>query len=401
MARLLTVRNSSQRPTRLKLRVLAGKFSAFTSRRLSPVVVGLSGDGGGGGGGGGGGSTVCDSDSDHDNDLLSNSLEKSLGTDPCLEDTDSDSMVDGWEYYAAKDLNRKAVPYPGKRPYPNALDPSDGKAGVGERLGLRRRRPQDLRGVPRLAPSPAARSTPPRSAGSDAASPLGYSDGTKTSRPSETPVVPSWRSSAYGLSNPAESFPAEYDFHGDLAWHDDERDADADGLGELPRGRPRARARVLVGRLLGPAYIAAAWPDPANPWHRATRSSSAPSTSVPTPTLDLDRLGRRRRHAARRRGRPGLRRLSRTSRSSTRPSGTTSTATARSSAGPRLPVAGRSGRERVQPLRAEHRRRGPAIDYQPLAVGPPPRPAPAPCASRVWALCLCASQRPASRTAQA
>ena len=43
VSRLLTVRSSSQRPTRLKLRVLAGKFSAFTSRRLSPVVVGLGG----------------------------------------------------------------------------------------------------------------------------------------------------------------------------------------------------------------------------------------------------------------------------------------------------------------------------------------------------------------------
>ena len=35
-------------------------------------------------------------------------------------------MTDGWEFYSAKDLNVKAVPYPGKRPFPNALDPSDG-----------------------------------------------------------------------------------------------------------------------------------------------------------------------------------------------------------------------------------------------------------------------------------
>ena len=46
-----------------------------------------------------------------------------------LEDTDGDSMTDGWEYYAAKDLNVKAVPYPGKRPFPNPLDPSDGASG--------------------------------------------------------------------------------------------------------------------------------------------------------------------------------------------------------------------------------------------------------------------------------
>src|SRR5215208_8046491 len=39
VARLLKVANSSQQPTRLKLRVLAGKFSKFTPRRLSPVVT--------------------------------------------------------------------------------------------------------------------------------------------------------------------------------------------------------------------------------------------------------------------------------------------------------------------------------------------------------------------------
>ena len=39
-------------------------------------------------------------------------------------DTDGDQMTDGWEFYAAKDLNVKAVPYPGERPFPNALDPS-------------------------------------------------------------------------------------------------------------------------------------------------------------------------------------------------------------------------------------------------------------------------------------
>ena len=49
VARLLTVAGSRQRPTRLKLRVLAGKFSKFTPRRLSPIVTGV-GDGDGGGG---------------------------------------------------------------------------------------------------------------------------------------------------------------------------------------------------------------------------------------------------------------------------------------------------------------------------------------------------------------
>ena len=72
VARLLKVANSSQRPTRLQLRVLAGKFSKFTPRRLSPVVTGV-GDGSGPGGPGGT-PNVCNSDADHDNDLLPNSL---------------------------------------------------------------------------------------------------------------------------------------------------------------------------------------------------------------------------------------------------------------------------------------------------------------------------------------
>lgn len=41
VARLLRVSGGRERPTRLKLRVLAGKFSKFTSRRLSPVVTGV------------------------------------------------------------------------------------------------------------------------------------------------------------------------------------------------------------------------------------------------------------------------------------------------------------------------------------------------------------------------
>src|SRR5918997_4245922 len=65
VARLLKVSNSRQQPTRLKLRVLAGTFSKFTPKRLSPVVTSAgSGDGPGGGGGGGGGGEliVCDND---------------------------------------------------------------------------------------------------------------------------------------------------------------------------------------------------------------------------------------------------------------------------------------------------------------------------------------------------
>jgi IPT/TIG domain len=234
VARLLTVANSKQRPTRLKLRVLSGQFSSFTPRRLSPVVTGL-GDGDGTPGGPGGGGNVCSDD----DDLLSNSLEQSIGTDPCLADTDKDGMSDGWEFWSAKDLNIKAVPYPGKRPFPNALDPSDGGApgATSSRYDF------DGDGLTTLEEYRAWRIT-----GSDfdssrvsvgLQSTLGYSDGTKYSREDEQPKPPAWRSADFGLTPDfnaefdadPDNFPATYDLQGDPSvYQDDERDADADGL---------------------------------------------------------------------------------------------------------------------------------------------------------------------------
>jgi hypothetical protein len=172
VGRLLGGSSYDPRPTRMKLRVLAGKFSKFTTRRLSPVVTGVgtgeppaggggtgggsgggtgagsgggapSGTGGGGGGGGapGGGNPDPDpgpvvpscTNPDHDGDLLSNARELEIDTDPCLADTDGDGVKDGYEYKSAVDLNNddyqepnQSLPYPGKRPYPNPLDPSDG-----------------------------------------------------------------------------------------------------------------------------------------------------------------------------------------------------------------------------------------------------------------------------------
>jgi IPT/TIG domain len=232
VARLLKVSNSRQQPTRLKLRVLAGSFSKFTPKRLSPVVTSAgSGDGPGGGGGPGGTPTVCNNSSDHDGDLLSNSLELNIGTDPCLADTDRDGMTDGWEYWSAKDLNVKAVPYPGSRPFPNALDPSDGGPAGAQFSSY----DFDGDGLTTLEEYRAWRIT---GSGFDTShvavgleSALGYSDGTKYSRASSAPSVPAWQSSAYGLANPTQPFPATYEMHGTPGvWTDDERDADADGL---------------------------------------------------------------------------------------------------------------------------------------------------------------------------
>jgi hypothetical protein len=158
VSRLLGGSVSDPDPTRLKLRVLAGSFSDFTSRRLSPVVTGFGeGDGPGGGAPGGSGAPggaggpsgpgaqlSCTSSADHDGDMLPNALETMLTTDPCLVDTDGDGVGDGYEYKSAVDLNNddyqepnQSLPYPGKRPYPNPLDPSD--AGIdfdGDTLGL-------------------------------------------------------------------------------------------------------------------------------------------------------------------------------------------------------------------------------------------------------------------------
>jgi IPT/TIG domain len=291
VARLLKVSNSRQQPTRLKLRVLAGKFSKFTPKRLSPVVT--SAGSGDGPGGGGGGLVVCDNDSDHDNDLLSNSDELKYGTDPCLADTDADQMTDGWEYWSAKDLNIKAVPYPGKRPFPNALDPSDGGSpGFGHSpydfdgdglTTLEEYRAWRITGssfdMGRMQPPHVP--TPP-----DLESVLGYSDGTKFSRASELPPDPLWNSDNipdYGLPAPTQPFPETYDLQGDgNRFQDDERDADADGLANwLESAQGPGHAAWWVGfwkvELLQ-----------IEPWHKKSYCGQAPGEFNQRPFADLD-----------------------------------------------------------------------------------------------------------------
>jgi IPT/TIG domain len=208
VARLLTVKNSKQRPTRLKIRVLAGKFSSYTSRRLSPVVTGVGANDGSGGTGG-----ACGSGSDWDGDLLSNSLEVSIGTDPCLRDTDKDGIEDGYEYQSALDLNHYPVnpplPYPGKRPYPNALDPSDpGTDYDGDGLNLR----EEFSAWIDFSSDGHARSSRPSSLAN-----LSYSDGLQRSASVAAP--------AGALAN----WVLDIDSNGVLS--DDERDVDGDGIG--------------------------------------------------------------------------------------------------------------------------------------------------------------------------
>jgi hypothetical protein len=127
-------RLASTKAKRFQLRVLAGRFSRWTTRRLSPVILLPSGASGGprGAGGSGGGGGSCGAGGDWDGDLLANALEAQLKTNPCAPDSDLDGVEDGYEYKSAVDLNNDefqdpntSLPYPGKRPYPNPLDPSD------------------------------------------------------------------------------------------------------------------------------------------------------------------------------------------------------------------------------------------------------------------------------------
>ena len=140
--------NGSPSMTRFRLRVLSERLSkSFTSAGRSPQigpelppappkiedqsVTNPDGD--------------CDGDGaknavdgDDDNDLLTDADELGMRLDPCKSDTDGDAVEDGYELRSAQDWNDDEyqapngfLPYPAKRPYPNAA-----------RRRRRRRRPR-------------------------------------------------------------------------------------------------------------------------------------------------------------------------------------------------------------------------------------------------------------------
>jgi len=121
----LAKKNNKRTFTRFRIRVLAKRFAKkFTNAAKSPMI--------GPDAIGGGTKDDCDGDkiknkvdTDDDNDLIPDTLEATLGTDPCNRDTDGDGESDGWEYYSALDRNGKAKPAPFARPYPNPLDGKD------------------------------------------------------------------------------------------------------------------------------------------------------------------------------------------------------------------------------------------------------------------------------------
>jgi hypothetical protein len=117
-------------PTRFRIRVLTTRLGErYTDEKDSPIIGPSAVAQGAAPNDCDGDKIPNDKDTDDDNDLRSDADEKSTNTDACKADTDGDGISDTFEYYSALDLNfgvtRKAVPYPGKRPYPNPLDPSD------------------------------------------------------------------------------------------------------------------------------------------------------------------------------------------------------------------------------------------------------------------------------------
>jgi hypothetical protein len=212
LSSFLSTKKGAAVATRFQLRVLATRFSkTFTSTKLSPVISPKPGGSSGGGAGGGAGPAltpyqVCQAGVkanpgvDSDADGIANIIETAIGTDPCTADTDGDGMVDGYEYESALDLNGRALPYPGKRPWPNPLDPSDGGYDFdGDGMTLSQENNLwkfDGAHFPVIA----------------------YSDGTQNSGgtlPAATPTL------------------MRLDLDGDGNLTDDERDADGDGLSNV------------------------------------------------------------------------------------------------------------------------------------------------------------------------
>lgn len=171
--------------------------------------------------------TGGDPNGDLDGDFLTNNEELKLRNplNPCAADTDGDGLTDGWEFYSAKDLNQRAVPFPAKRPFPNALDPEDANFDY-DGDGLRAKQEHDLWaqfGKP--------------SQTMENRDKLLYSDGTKTSDgpgPNQLADLSVLQANAAGCGDTV--VPPNLGYMGAgyvdpaIAVEDDEKDADHDGL---------------------------------------------------------------------------------------------------------------------------------------------------------------------------
>jgi hypothetical protein len=150
VANLLVKRGDSMVATQLRLRIVGARMGkTWTKNSRSPIVSPVPVDKSGGstttapapGAAGAGAGTpaapappTCQQlaalapTTDTDGDGLANGLELGYQLDPCNPDSDLDGMSDGYEYHSALDLNGVAYPYPGLKPWPNPLDPTDGIA---------------------------------------------------------------------------------------------------------------------------------------------------------------------------------------------------------------------------------------------------------------------------------
>jgi hypothetical protein len=191
-------KDGSAGPQKFRLRVLARKFGkAFTSNKLSPQIGppgAFSNDSGSIPG--------CKPDfksaKDSDDDGTPDAQEKLYKTNPCKADTDGDGVSDTFEIESALDLNSRALPYAGKRPYPNALDGGDAATDYdGDGLSL-----LDEYGLWMYTTG-------------GGKLPLNYSDGDQ-----DTNVE--------GSNTPSNG--SALDMNGDGYITDDEKDADGDGL---------------------------------------------------------------------------------------------------------------------------------------------------------------------------
>jgi hypothetical protein len=133
LGKLLRKRNGAAVATRFRLRVFTRRLSKrYTSTKNSPLIAPKLKTSApvGPGTGTSTSAPACPVAYDDDGDGISSADELSTThTNPCAADSDGDGVTDGYEYRSALDLNNEvpsqSLPYPGKRPYPNPLDPSD------------------------------------------------------------------------------------------------------------------------------------------------------------------------------------------------------------------------------------------------------------------------------------
>jgi IPT/TIG domain len=215
--------------TRFQIRVLTTRFGDPTKKSRSPLISAAPfKPGPGPGPGSGPGDNDHDGyndtvDTDDDNDLVPDKVEiNTTATDPKTADSDNDGITDGYEWQSAKDMNDTTafnvagapLPYPGKRPWPNPLDPSDTTTDHdGDGLTMADEyKLWKVFGSHKL--------------------PLNYSDGLQVSQgvapPHANPALPDY--------NPARAYMT---IQADGRWTDDELDADGDGIGNWDESHGR------------------------------------------------------------------------------------------------------------------------------------------------------------------